>query len=424
MVHGQRQLKEMVDDWSTNGPHGNPDEPGPSRFPVSEHAPDVSGKEAAYERLRGKYEGLLEGAPDAVFVTEGGSGIIVEANEAAASLLETTVDEIVGRHQSELHPSEEREQYRSFFQFHQSAAEDMGSARFRQLDDGSQICVVTDIGKKIPVEINASFVDLNGESLFVGIFRDISARLRREEALREAKKDAEAASELKSAMLRNMSHEIRTPITSIIGFSKILADSLDGTPRRHADKIHQASQRLMKTIDSVLELSKLEAGSEGLEREAARLDQAARWAAELLARQAEEEDVELRKTLPDDSVEGFWNQEGLNQIAEHLLENAIKFTPEGGTVEVRVRASESEAVLEVEDTGIGMAPDEVDTLFEPFEQASQGLEREYAGVGLGLPIVEKFVEAFGGTVSVQTERGAGTCVSVRLPRATEQARKA
>jgi PAS domain S-box-containing protein len=366
----------------------------------------------------------MEGAPDAVFVAEESTGIIVEANEAAAALLEATVDEIRGRHQSELHPSEEREQYRSFFQFHQRAAEDMGSARFRQLDDGSQMCVVTDTGKKIPVEINASFVDLNGESLFVGIFRDISERLRREEALREAKEDAEAASELRSAMLRNMSHEIRTPITSIIGFSKILADSLDGPPQGHADKIHRASQRLMKTIDSVLELSKLEAGGEGLERETARLDQAVRWAVELLACQAEEEAVELRKTLPDAPIEGFWNQEGLNQIAEHLLENAIKFTPEGGTVAVRARTSGREAVLEVEDTGIGMAPDEVDTLFEPFKQASEGLEREYAGVGLGLSIVKEFVEVFGGTVSVQTEEGRGTRVTVRLPCAGERAQSA
>jgi signal transduction histidine kinase len=216
-------------------------------------------------------------------------------------------------------------------------------------------------------------------------------------------------------MLRNMSHEVRTPITSIIGFSKILADSLEGIPQEHADKIHQASQRLMKTIDSVLELSKLEVDAHELEREIARLEQAAWWAVELLDRRAEQNDLDLQTTIPDQSIAGYWNQEALNQIAEQLVENAIKFTPAGGTVELRVWRDEDEAVLEVEDNGAGMDPDEVDRLFEPFKQASGGLTRNYLGIGLGLPIVRQLVEALGGTIEVQTERGEGAHFIVRLP---------
>jgi PAS domain S-box-containing protein len=372
-------------------------------------------------RLRRKYNALLEGAPDAIFVADAASGEIVEANRSAAVLLETTVDEVVGRHQSELHPREEAEQYRSFFQKHQRAAGSNSGATFSKLEDGSQICVVTDTGKTVPVEINASFVELDDEALFVGIFRDITERLHREEKLREAKEAAEEASELKSAVLRNVSHEIRTPITSIIGFSKILADSLDDPLREHADRIHRASQRLMKTIDSVLDLSTLEADVHELERETARLCRAVRWAAELLGAQAEEKDVALQRELPEGVVEGYWNQEALNQIAEELLENAIKFTPPGGTVAVRVWETEADAVLEVEDTGIGMEPEEVEKLFEPFKQASDGLTREYAGVGLGLAIVKELTEALGGTVEVQTENGEGSCFTVRLPRRIDDA---
>ena len=373
------------------------------------------------EYLRRKYEALLEGAPDAVFIADAQSGTIIEANEAAASLLETTVDAIAGRHQSELHPSEDTERYRSFFRSHQQAAREKGGATFNKLDDGSQICVVTDNGSKIPVEINASFVDLNGEELFVGIFRDISERLRREEALREAKKMAEHASELKSSILRNMSHEVRTPITSIIGFSKILSDSLDGIPEEHADKIHQASQRLMKTIDSVIELSKLEVDAHDLEREIARLDQAARWAVELLDCRTERKGLELRTSIPDQPIAGYWNQEALNQIVEHLLENAVRFTPAEGTIELRVFRTENQAVLEIEDSGIGMDPDEVDRLFKPFKQASEGLTRNHSGVGLGLPIVRQLAEALGGTVEVETETGEGSCFMVRLPLGEERA---
>jgi len=405
----------MVDEWKPSRTHSEVEDRSRARSVAEEGSGTSNDADKNVEFVREKYKALLEGAPDAIFIADADSGTVVEANQSAASLLESTVEEIVGRHQSELHPPEEAERYGSFFRSHQRAAEGNGGATFRTLEDGSQICVITDTGNKIPVEINASFIDLNDGKLFVGIFRDITERLRREEELREAKETAEAASELKAAMLRNMSHEIRTPITSIIGFSKILADSLKGTRKGHAENIHQASQHLMKTIDSVLELSKLEANVHDLEREAARLDESARWAVELLDRQAENDDVELQTALPEHPVEGIWNQEGLNLIAEHLLENAIKFTPAGGAVELRVGRDGGEAFLEVEDTGIGMEADEVAELFKPFEQASDGLTREYDGVGLGLSIVKELTEALGGRIEVDTEKGQGSRFTLWFP---------
>ena len=124
--------------------------------------------------------------------------------------------------------------------------------------------------------------------------------------------------------------------------------------------------------------------------------------------------LELTTEFPDTPVEGLWNQEALNQIAENLLENAIKFTPEGGQVTIRVR-QEDEAILEIEDTGIGMDPAEVPELFEGFKQASDGWTREYEGVGLGLTIVQGLTEVLGGTVDVTTEKGKGTRIAIRLP---------
>lgn len=368
----------------------------------------------SYEHLRRKYQALLEGAPDAVLVADRQSGEIVEANRTAATLFETSVEELVGRHQSELHPPEKLEDYRVLFERHKEMAEG-GEATRSRLRDGSPIYVVTDNGRHVPVEISASFVDLNGEELFVGIFRDITARRERERRLEEAKNRAEEASRLKSAMLANMSHEVRTPATSIIGFSKVLANALDGELADYAENIHRAAQHLTKTIDSVLQLSKLEANVQDFDRERARLDQAAEWAFELLELRAQEKGVDLRKALPDAPVAGRWNQEALNHIAENLLENAIKFTPEGGRVEVWVRRESEAAVLEVEDTGIGMDPARVPELFEGFRQASEGLSREYEGVGLGLPIVKQLTEALGGTLDIDTEKGTGTCVTVHFP---------
>ena len=376
----------------------------------SDQAPSIP----SAERLRKKYLALLEGAPDAVFVADSATGKIIETNQTAASLLETSVDEIVGRHQSELHPAKEADKYRSFFERHQKEAEN-GPATFRSFDDGSSLCVATDTGKRVPVEISASFVDLNGEELFVGIFRDITERKERERELKKAKQEAEEASRLKSAMLANMSHEIRTPITSIIGFSKVLTQMLQGEAEEHAERIYQAGQHLMKTIHSILQLSKLESGVQDLEQRGISLNRVAEWAADLLAPQAREKNHSLEVNVPESPTVVLGNREALNRIAENLVENAIKFTPDGGRIEIRVREEKEEACLEIEDTGIGMDRDAELELFQAFKQGSGGLTREYEGSGLGLSIVRELTERLEGTIDVETQKGEGSCFTVRFP---------
>ncbi len=112
---------------------------------------------------------------------------------------------------------------------------------------------------------------------------------------------------------------------------------------------------------------------------------------------------------------GHWNEDAVHRICRNLLENAIKFTPKGGRVEVRVRSEDTGAVLQVEDTGIGMKPENVPELFRAFKQESEGPAREYEGSGLGLSTVKRLTEELGGTVEVDTEKGEGTCFSIRLP---------
>lgn len=394
-----------VDPPATNAKEGSPE---PQWTSGASPTPRKSA-----EVLQRKYEALLESAPDAVFVADSETGRIVEANQAAASLLNSSIDAIVGRHQSELHPPKEREKYRTLFEHHQGAAAD-GPASRKTLPDGSQVYAWSDDGRRIPVEISASFVDVPGNELFVGIFRDISDQKQEERRLKEAKASAEEASALKSAMLANVSHEIRTPITSIIGFSKVLTRMLDGESSEHAERIYQAGQHLMKTVQSILELSKLESGVERMPRTTVRLGRVAEWTAELLEPQASEKNVSVQVDQPDQPVEAFGNREALNRIAENLVENAIKFTPDGGSVQLRVR-EEEDAVLEVEDTGIGMGPETVDGLFDPFRQGSKGTDRDYGGMGLGLSIVKELVQRLDGRIDVETEKGVGSTFVVRLP---------
>jgi PAS domain S-box-containing protein len=244
---------------------------------------------------------------------------------------------------------------------------------------------------------------------------DVTAQKEQRRALREAKEQAEEASEIKTAMLANMSHEVRTPLTSIIGFSELLVDRLEGELRGFARRTHESSQRLSETLESILQLAKLEAGAASLDRELLSLVASVRDTVDLLRARATKKDIALTTEWPDEPVEGLWNDDALHRIGRNLVENAIKFTPEGGTVDVRVRRAGSEAVLAVEDTGIGIREELLPNIFQAFRQESEGLDREYQGSGLGLSIVDHLVEELGGRIDVETGKGEGTCFMVHLP---------
>jgi len=257
-------------------------------------------------------------------------------------------------------------------------------------------------------------------------------RLRREAALRDAKEAAEEASRLKSTMLANMSHEIRTPLTSIIGFSETIeeeADLLEATPAdanpstlsRFAHLIGKNGRRLLDTLDGVLNLSRLEAGQMDLAAERIPLDELAKGLVDELHPQAEEAGVHCEVEKTPRPVVARVDRGGMQIALRNLISNAIKYTEEGGRVRVRSYRAEDAAVVEVEDTGIGMDADTVEHVFEPFRQASEGLNREYEGTGLGLTVTKQVIEKMNGDIEVDTEEDAGTCVRLRLPRAASEA---
>lgn len=265
-------------------------------------------------------------------------------------------------------------------------------------------------------------------------------RLDREATLREAKEEAEEASRMKSALLANMSHEIRTPLTSIIGFAEMLGREASGLELSeesplpgYASTIEQSGKRLLETLNGVLNLSKLQAGQMEMEAGPIDLPEQARLAAGELRPDAEEKGIELElETGGGPAVLAEADEGGVQIVIRNLLANAIKYTDEGG-VTVRTyredgdsqedgQAEKSDqvrkdswAVLEVEDTGIGMDPEVAEGLFEPFRQASEGLSREYEGTGIGLAVTREAVAQMGGSIEVDTQKGEGTCMTVRLP---------
>jgi signal transduction histidine kinase len=240
-----------------------------------------------------------------------------------------------------------------------------------------------------------------------------TAEAARKEAER-AREEAEQANRLKSAFLANMSHEIRTPLTSVIGFSEVLEEEVEADYARFARLIRQSSTRLKEVLNSVLRLSKLEVGAVEFEPEDLDLATEVERTVELLQPQAEDKDLDLRMDAPDE-LPAHLDPGATGRILDNLVSNAIKYTPDGGRVDVRLRSEDSWAELEVSDTGKGIDEELLPNLFEPFVQAP-GEDGRDEGSGLGLAITKRLVEGMNGEIDVDTEPGEGTCFTVRLDR--------
>jgi PAS domain S-box-containing protein len=252
-----------------------------------------------------------------------------------------------------------------------------------------------------------------------GVIMDITSQKEAEEELMAAKEEAEEMSRLKSAFLANVSHEIRTPLTSIIGFAEILAEEVPAAHEGEAEKIVRSGRRLMRTLDSVLDLSMIEAGEFSLDCRPFDLAAEVRQRTDLLRPTAERKGLDVTVDVPDPGIEVHLDPNCLDRILTNLLTNAIKFT-ESGEVAVAARPTEEGVVVEVQDTGIGIGADFRPQLFEAFKQESGGLQREHEGTGLGLSITKELVDLMEGTIAVESQKGEGTrftvCFPYHLPR--------
>ena len=265
------------------------------------------------------------------------------------------------------------------------------------------------------------FGDEDQIQYWVSIQRDVSKERRREKELRRAKEEAEEAARLKSSMLANMSHEIRTPLTSIIGFAEALGEEMEskeGPVGRFAGLIEKGGKRLLKTLGGVLNLSKLEAGEMELSSGSVDLTGQAEAAVKQYRPEAEKKGLDLGVETNGAPARAWADEGGVQIVLQNLVSNAIKYTEEGG-VEVRTYEEDGEAVLKVEDTGIGMDSELVEDLFDPFRQESEGMSRRFEGTGVGLAVTKKAVEQMGGSIEVSTEKGEGSRFTVRLPQAEE-----
>jgi len=263
----------------------------------------------------------------------------------------------------------------------------------------------------------------------VSLYSDITEQKAAATKMEQARLQAELANRAKGDFLANMSHELRTPLNAIIGFSEVLATEVlgpvaDQRQLEYIKDIHSSGLLLLSIINDVLDMSKIEAGKLELARERIAVQPVINEAIRMVTERARSAKVRLVANLPSDEL-GVWGDErALKQIMLNLLSNAVKFSHEGGRVNVRASLVGSESMLlEVEDFGIGMAPDEIDRALQPFGQAKAATTRTYGGTGLGLPIAKGLAEANGGTLVIESRPDRGTTVRVVLPTSADAVHK-
>jgi len=254
----------------------------------------------------------------------------------------------------------------------------------------------------------------------VAVVRDITERKAQEQAIEEARHEAERANAAKSRFLATMTHELRTPLNAIIGFSDMLMSEdtmkLDAA-RRHdyAHLINESGQHLLSVVNGILDMSKIESGNFELTPEPFAPAPILRTCCDLLALKAREAGIDLIVRVAGELPEITADKRAVKQILLNLLSNAIKFTDRGGRVTVSLKLEGANVVLVVEDTGVGIDATDLARIGDPFFQARGSYARPYDGTGLGLSIVKGLVALHAGTVEIRSRVGEGTCITVRLP---------
>jgi PAS domain S-box-containing protein len=269
-------------------------------------------------------------------------------------------------------------------------------------------------GTLLRVALSVRATSVGSSTLYTAALQDISDRLEYQQALVAAREQAEEMARVRTALITNIGHEIRTPLTGIQGFSNLLVEESTGPQREFATLIAKNTQRLLETLNSVMELARLEASPTSVAPTMFDVVGVLRDVMYLQAPNIPAPSVQLIAASSHQRIEIHSIQSSLYSILHNLVGNAIKFT-RIGTISVGLTATEAGLRIEVEDTGVGISSEFLPRIFDEFSQESTGLTRAFEGSGLGLAIVQRAVRLLDGEIHVESEQGKGTRFVVTLP---------
>lgn len=386
-------------------------------------------QQEAHEASR--FRELLEAAPDAIVKVDR-SGKIILMNRATESLFGYTRDELVGQPVEILVPQALRSSHvekRSDYAHHPVT---------RPMGRGLTLKAMRKDGSEFPVEISLSPVHAGDEVRVVAIIRDVTERKRIEEELRSLEqrfnrtladknkelerrnREVERADKLKSEFLASMSHELRTPLHTIIGFSELLAEEIQGPlnekQRRFVSHIHRDSKHLLELINDILDLSKIESGRVELHAEIFDGGAELKEVLDSIGPSAASKGIHLHASVEGSALLNA-DKMRFKEVLLNLLSNALKFTPSGGRITVAMENGNESGYyrVSVEDTGIGIPAGEHESIFDKFHQVGSTTKGVKEGTGLGLTITRHIVELHGGTIWVESEPGKGSRFTFTMP---------
>lgn len=386
---------------------------------------------------------ILKNVADSIVIIDN-KGIIRTFNRAAEDAFGYKQSEVVGKSISILMTIDDSKHHNK----HISKYRDTGKGTIINKTIRREVNGKRKDGSLVSLELAVSEMYANGEQMFVGAMRDITERKQAEQELIEnyeilqeaqrtieeqaqdhlrlaekhedAKNIALAANKTKSEFLANMSHELRTPLNAIIGFSEVMASGIGGTlsakHQEYAKDIQNSGSHLLKLINDILDLSKIDAGKTEIHPENVSICSIFKSCIPLIAERAQEKLINIEVKTSCDGLYVYADPIRLKQIILNLLSNSVKFTNMNGKIDISCFIGDN-VIITIEDDGIGMDEKGIEAALTKFGQVNTGLDRAYEGTGLGLPLSVELAELMNGHIDVVSELGIGTTITVTLPKA-------